>query len=340
MDFTKNRYTPTGPHNPVMKTIVRRTALTSIAILLLLGGTSAAFATSPRTLNMTIPVGGVTNLGTQIYNVSGGVVGYAEVLGQTLDPGATLQYNLVATQIGLRTDGYASVTLTGTTGGVPITMRGTFRIVSSVPGAVIGNSEVPFYFVTDTANVQVTIAGQTQTIPESINIENPYFNPFGMPIVMGSADGYIGIVATYNQGTILWMGSQVTGPLVGTLGSKAVSGTLTLNGGELENLVAGTAQDAGTMSFTGMTPSSLNTNGAYTGSSTIPAPGQNSDCSYTTGIEGTCTETGFQSTGSFTAGSISGSYTTTWSAPAVTFSTSITATVAQSGAQSSNYGQH
>jgi hypothetical protein len=320
-----------------MKTYVRRTALTSIAILFLLGGTSAAFAASPQTINMSIPVGGVTNLGTQVYNVSGGAVGYAEVLGQTVDPGATLQYNLVATQVGLRTQGYASINLVGTTGGVPITMRGTFNIVSSVPGAVIGNSEVPFYFVTDTSNVQVTIGGQTQTIPESINIENPYFNPFGAPIVIGSDDGYIGIVATYNQGSILWMGSQVSGAIVGTLGSTKVSGTMTLNGGELENLVTGSAIDAGTMSFTGMTPSSLNANGLYTGRSTIPAPAPYpaSDCSsYTTGVEGTCTITGFQSTGTFTAGSISGSYTTAWGAPAVSFTTSITATVAHSG----NYG--
>ncbi len=132
--------------------------------------------------------------------------------GRSFNPGATLQYNLIATQTGLTTRGYASLTLSGTTmGGVPITMRGNFNIVGSVPGAVIGNSEVPFYFVTDTSNVQVTIGRQTQTIPESINIENPYFNPFGAPIVIGSNDGYIGIVATYNQGTILWLGSQVTG---------------------------------------------------------------------------------------------------------------------------------
>lgn len=323
-----------------MKTYVRRTALTSIALLFLLGGTSAAFATSPQTLNMSVPVGGVTNLGTQVYNVSGGTVGYAEVLGQTIDPGATLQYNLVATQTGLRTQGYASINLVGTTGGVPITMRGIFNIVTSVPGAVIGNSEVPFYFVTDTSNVQVTIGGQAQTIPESINIENPYFNPFGAPIVIGSNDGYIGIVATYDQGNILWIGSQVTGALVGTLGSTHVSGTATLNSGELENLVTGQAIDAGTITFSGMTPSSLNANGLYTGKSTIPAPGPNSDCSsYTTGIEGTCTITGFQSTGSFTAGPISGSYSTTWGAPAVTFTTTITATVAQIG-NSGHYGHH
>jgi hypothetical protein len=336
MDFAKNGYTTNTVDNPAMKTIFGKTALTSIAIILLLGGTSAAFAASPQPLNLTIPLGGVTNLGSQVYTVSGGTVAYAEVLGQTVDPGAMLQYNLVATQTGLTTKGFASVTLTGTTGGVPITMKGTFNIEGSVPGAVIGNSEVPFYFVTGTSNVQVTIAGHTQTIPESINIENPYFNPFGAPIVIGSNDGYIGIVATYNQGNILWIGSQVTGPLVGTLGSSTpVSGTLSLTSGEFENLVTGTAQDAGTMSFTGMTPSSLDASGFYTGTSTIPPPGPNSDCSsYTTGIEGTCTITGFQSSGTFSAGPISGSYSSTWGAPAVSFTTSITATVATHGGHS------
>ena len=326
-----------------MKTFIRGTALTSIAILFILSGTTAAFAATPQTpqtLNLSIPAGGVTNLGNQVYQVSGGIVGYAEVLGQTLDPGATLQYNLVATQTGLTTKGYASLSLSGTTGGVPITMRGTFNIVSSVPGAQIGNSEVPFYFVTGTSNVQVSIGGQSQTIPESINIENPYFNPFGAPIVMGSNDGYIGIVATYNQGNILWIGSQVSGPLVGTLGTTRVSGTMSLTSGEFENLVTGTAVDAGTMSWSGMTPSSLNANGLYTGKSTIPAPGPDSDCSsYTTGIPGTCTVTGFQSTGNFRTQSISGSYTTTWGAPAVSFTTSITATLYQN-ANSGHYGTH
>jgi hypothetical protein len=328
-----------------MKTSVRKTALTSIAILFILSGATAAFAGTSQPLSMTIPLGGVTNLGNQFYSVSGGAVGYAEVLGQTLDPGATLQYNLVATQMGLTTRGYVSVTLSGTTGGVPISMRGDFAIVSSVPGAQIGNSEVPFYFVTATSNVRVSIAGQTQTIPESINIENPYFNPFGAPIVIGSNDGYIGIVATYNQGNILWIGSQVTGPLVGTLGQNTpVKGTMSLTSNEYENLVTGTAVDAGTMSWTGMTPSSLNVNGFYTGKSTIPAPapalGATSDCSsYTTGIEGTCTITGFQSSGTFRAGSISGSYTTTWGAPAVSFTSTITATVPQGGSSGHSFGQ-
>jgi len=320
-----------------MKTLVRRTALTSIAILFLLGGTTAAFADSPQsqhqsqTLNMTIPTGGVTDLGNQVYAVSGGQVAYAMIAGQTLNPGATIQYRFVANQTGMTTTGSASIRLTGTTtSGASVRVSGEFNITGILAAAVIGQSELPFFFLTDTSNVQMTIAGSPQTLPESLSIESPYFNPFGAPIVMASPDGAIIIAATYTRGSIVWNGSQVTGPLVGTLGTTPVTGTMTLTGGERENLVKGTATDAGTTTFSGMTPTSLNANGSYRGSDTIPTTGT-SDCSAVTGIPGTCTETGFQSSGRFRAGDISGNYTTTWGVPAIGFTSSITATVSQNG---------
>ena len=179
----------------------------------------------------------------------------------------------------------------------------------------------------------MTVAGSPQTIPESLNIESPYFNPFGAPIVIASADGAIAIAATYTQGTIVWTGTQVTGPITGTLGTASVAGTLGLTTSETENLVTGKTTDSGTIQFSGMTPSSLNANGLYSGTSTIPQnpsvpPGQTNpyDCSTLTSIPGTCTETGFQSSGKFTAGLVSGSYTTIWSTPALEFTASITGT--------------
>ena len=102
-----------------------------------------------------------------------------------------------------------------------------------------------------------------------------------------------------------------------------------MTSGELENLVTGSAIDAGTISFSSMTPSSLDAKGFYVGSSTIPTTGT-SDCSASTGIPGTCTETGFQSTGHFTMSGISGSYNTTWGVPALGFSSAVNATVGQS----------
>ena len=322
----------------IMKTLLRSTILTSIAMVFLLGGATAAFADNnqqqTQALSLTVPIGGVTDLGTQIYTVSGGQVAYAEIGGNALNPGASLEYNFVATQNNMNTRGSVSISLSGTTtiGGatVPISMSSHFNINGAVPGAVIGQSELPFVFVTTTSNVQVTVAGSTQTIPESLNIESPYFNPWGGPIVMASTDQAIVIVATYTQGTILWTRTQVSGPVAGTLGaSTPVTGTLTLTSGELENLVKGTAVDAGTITFSGMAPASLNANGFYTGSDTIPLPVGTSgyqygpdgiptgtpavwDCSPYFGIPGTCTETGFQSTGKFTTGGISGAYVTSW----------------------------
>jgi len=328
-----------------MKTLLRSTVLTSIAILFLLGGTTAAFADTTRsqTLSLTVPLGVVTDLGTQVYTVEGGQVAFAEIAGQTLNPGATIQYSFSATQSGTNTNGVASIQLTGTTGSgpaTPVSVSGTFTINGILPAAVIGQSELPFVFSTGTSNVQIAVGGPAQTVPESLSIESPYFNPFGAPIVMASPDGAIVIAATYTQGTILWMGTQVAGPLTGTLGTTQVTGTLILTSGELENLVTGTAIDTGTMKFSGMTPASLNSYGGfYTGSDTIPPPVGTSpypagpaaswDCSPTFGIPGTCTETRFQSTGTFTRGVIYGTYTSTWGVPALEFTSTITASVAQ-----------
>jgi len=210
-------------------------------------------------------------------------------------------------------------------------------------------SALPFFFI-GTSNVQVTMAGTTQTVPETMQIESPYFNPFGAPIVLASADNAIVIAATYTRGTIAWTGTQFAGQIVGLLGTTQVSGVFNMTSSEHENLVTGTANDKGTMSFNSMTPSSLSVKGTYTGSSTIPTT-NTSDCSFLTGIPGTCTETGFQSTGKFwmsqssptasdhesghssgsngNSQSISGSYSGTWGVPALGCLTSITATVSQ-----------
>jgi hypothetical protein len=325
-----------------MKTILRQTALASIAILFLLGGTSAAFASSPQTLSTTM-VGGVSNLGAQIYNVSGGQTAFAMIAGQTINSStAHLQYNFMAIQNGLNTKGFATLRFSGmTTGGVSVSVSGTFVVNSIVPAAELPvgcsancQSALPFFFLGTSSNVQMTVAGSTQTVSETMQIESPYFNPWGAPIVLASTDNSIVIAATYTQGSILWAGTKVSGAMFGTIGTTQASGTFNMTSGELENLVTGRSIDAGTISFNSMTPSSLNVNGVYFGTSTIPTTGT-SDCSASTGIPGTCTETGFQSIGQFTMSGISGSYNTTWGVPALGFSSAVSATVSQHG----NYGQ-
>ena len=326
-----------------MKTFIRRTALTSIAVLFLLSGANAAFASTSQTLSTTM-VGGVSSLGTQVYTVSGGQTAYAVIAGQTINPStANLRYNFIATQSGLNTRGLASLRFSGTTtGGANVTVSGYFSVNNTIPAAELPygcttncNSELPFFFLATSSNVQVTVAGTTQTLPETLQIESPYFNPWGAPIVLASTDNAIVIAATYTQGSILWAGTKVGGAMFGTLGTTPVSGAFNMTSGELENLVTGNAIDAGTISFSSMTPSSLNAKGIYTGTSSIPTTGTY-DCSASTGIPGTCTETGFQSIGHFTMSAISGSYDTTWGVPALGFSSAVSATVGQSW----NSGQH
>jgi hypothetical protein len=326
-----------------MKTIIRRTALTSIAILFLLGGTSAAFASSSQTLSTTM-IGGVSNLGTQVYSVNGGQTAFAMIAGQSINPStANLRYDLMVTQYGLNTKGFATLQFSGTTtGGANVSVSGTFNINSIVPAAELPlgcttncQSALPFFFLGTSSNVRMTVAGTTQTVSETMQIESPYFNPFGAPIVLASTDNSIIIAATYTKGSIMWAGTNVGGVMIGTLGNTKTSGTFNMTSGELENLVTGNSIDAGTISFSSMTQSSLDAKGFYVGTSTIPTTGT-SDCSAMTGIPGTCTETGFQSIGQFTMSGITGSYNTMWGVPALGFSSSVSATVSQH----SSYGQH
>jgi len=148
------------------------------------------------------------------------------------------------------------------------------------------------------------------------------------------------IVATYTQGTILWTGAQVGGYISGTLGSSPVSGTFTQTSTEYENLVAGTAADAGTFQYT-TNIASLNSKGTWTGSDTIPTT-TGIDCTALTGLPMTCTETGFQSTGHFRAGQLSGTYTTAWGIPAYQFTSTATGTVSQTttSGHSGNFWQN
>jgi hypothetical protein len=317
-----------------MKTILRRTVLTSIAILFLLGGANAAFASNSQTLSSTV-IGGVSNLGTQVYHVKGGQTVFAMIAGQMIDPStASLKYSLTVTQNGLTTEGSATLHFSGmTTGGANVSVKGTFDVDSIVPAAMLPmgcttncQSALPFFFLGTSSNVRMTVAGTTQTVPETMQIESPYFNPWGAPIVLASLDSSIVIAATYTPGDIKWTGTTVGGAMLGTLGTTQASGMFNMTSSESENLVTGNSTDKGTISFSSMTPSSLNVKGHYVGTSTIPTTGT-SDCSAMTGMPGTCTETGFQSIGQFTMSGISGSYNTSWGVPALGFSASLTGTV-------------
>jgi len=304
---------------------------------MLLGGTTAAFADSPQTLkaNMT---GAVTNLGTQTYSVGGGQVVYAYIGGYPIDPNSgTIQYFLFAYQSGVTTQGWANVHFSATVGGTPVTVSGSFQIGGADMGAGLPagctttcQEILPFDFI-GSSNVRLTMG--TQTLSETLVVESPYWNPYGGPIYLisetnGVPDGAIAIAATYTQGSILWNGAQTGGYITGSFNGSPVSGTFAQTSSEYENLVTGTATDAGTIQFNTNVPA-LNARGFYTGTDTIPLAGSK-DCSQPL-LPYTCTETGFQSNGNFRAGGMSGTYSTSWGVPAYLFSSTVLATVSQSG---------
>jgi len=301
--------------------------------MMLLGGTSAAFAASPsQTLNATMQ-GAVTNLGNQTYAYSGGQVLAAYIAGNPIDTNTgSIRFSVFANQNGMNTNGFGNIKFSGSVNGMQVSVTGTFGINGEDMGAGLPAgctttcSEVlPFDFI-GSSNVRLTMGGQT--MPETLVVESPYWNPYGGPIYLVSPDQAIVIVASYTQATILWTGAQTAGYISGTLGSTAVSGTFGQTSVENENLVTGTATDTGTIQFN-TNIASLNSRGTYTGTDYIPLAGS-SDCS-PVGLPYTCTLTGFQSQGNFRAAGMSGTYSTSWGVPAYTFVSTVSATVGQTG---------
>jgi hypothetical protein len=332
---------------------LRRSALASVAVLLLLGGGfslvgAAPSATTPLSLTVPSNLGSVQNLGDQTYVVSGGQVAAAAVGGIPLDPGAQVTFSLKAEVEGAHISGSAAFQLRGSVSGAPVSASGVVAITNSLTITQVGGplastcpkagasvcGVLPVLFG-GVASILVTMAGSTAHYLTVLYFENPYFNPFGKPIVIAAVDNAVVIAATYDVGTIQWQGSQVAGPVVGVLGTSThVAGIINLVSTETEDLVAGTAVDHGTISLSSMTPSFLDVTGSYKGTSYIPLPGPQDDCSTLLGFpagSGVCTLTGFDSAGSLAMGGSSvlvvGSYSTIWTVPALAFSSATTAIV-------------
>ena len=220
------------------------------------------------------------------------------------------------------------------------------NLVGAVPADCVSqcNSEIPLLF-TGTATIQ----NGSASITEPVIVENPYWNPFGGPIFITTMDSqaYLGgypslsLVATYSSATILWTGVQLQGFMYGSLGTGTsavqISGAYRTTSTSFENLLTGVETDAGIMTFSSMTPSSLGAVGGFFGKTTIPSDtpigsSGSFDCAPVFGFpEGTCTATGASSSGSFLlfgqGSSIGGTYSTTWSVPSLTTTTTVSASV-------------
>ncbi|MDA4118807.1 MAG: hypothetical protein OK455_10760 [Thaumarchaeota archaeon] len=343
-----------------MAKIFKRGRMAAIAaapvLLLLLSGAQAFAEQNSQQINLGM-TGSILNSGTQIYTNSGGDVVAASILGNQIAlSGAKLDFDVNAIVIGIKASGSANIHLeasTTTSDGktVPVKMEGSIKIQSMLsaepfplgcgqPGTVPAapcTSVVPgFYLGTGTFTTSVGKSTQHVTLP--VALESAFLNPFGAPIVLASSDGgaanpSILIITTYDKANIVWTGVQLGGSVSGT-GSNSAKGSFLLTTSATENLMAGTEKEVGTWVFSQMTPSSLNAKGNFSGNSTLPAGGPGSDCSFLTGIPGTCTITGFHSTGQFTTRTdsnqaLNGKYVTNWGSPAVVFSSSATATLGQ-----------
>jgi len=168
------------------------------------------------------------------------------------------------------------------------------------------------------------------TLP--MEFESAFLNPFGGPIFISSQGGEIFLIATYTSARVIWTGIQLGGSATGSLAGSPVSGGFAMGVSAVEDLKSGSELEVGSIALVGMSPPSLNAAGHFIGRSTIP-PGTACPTPpppYQPFPPGTCQLTGFSSNGLFsmqssTGGSIVGSYSTIWTAPAVAFTSTVTA---------------
>ncbi|MEM3267182.1 MAG: hypothetical protein QXR69_00655 [Conexivisphaerales archaeon] len=264
---------------------------------------------------------------------------YAHFNGQQVSI-SSFHYSLKAKVDGLSAEGMLALTFYGSVDGQTVSVTGG-PVVAMIAGECFPSlstpsngacqpsdtSAIPVFFV---AAGKITYSGST--IPVELIVELGFLNPYKAPLVISTWDGAFVLVSSYDRSQVVWHNVHLAGNLVGSLGSEAVSGSFVQTTNAIENFVTGKENESGSIAFTGMSDSALNGQGRYTGTSIIPTANE-IDCSAITGIPGTCTLTGFNSSGSFTIqteqSTITGKYNVTWSVPAVAFTGSISAMVAE-----------
>jgi hypothetical protein len=340
---------------PIALTLLVGVLLSSSGLLVTHAYSSNPTSSTKQTLSLGLQ-GVITSAGTQSWSLSGGNLVGASFGQEQVPPGANIQYSVQAKVTGLSATGSLQLSVSGTTAdGQSISVTANGQIVGMIPSICFpsysspdanGNcpttdtSAIPAFFEAP-AIVNETLGSTSTITQEVLLVEAPIMNPWSAPIMIGSTDGSINIVATYQTGTAMWSNVQLFATVSGTMNTHQVSGSLVQTTSAYENFVTGNEYEFGTTSFQNMSPSSLNAKGYYWGTSLVPNIG-GYDCSALAGLpEGTCTETGLTSSGSFvmagqsTSGNswfgsgstISGTYAITWPAPSVTFSGTIAATV-------------
>ena len=330
----------------------RRLLLASLLALMLVGS-SAGFAAPPQLLTLSLS-GEIFSSGSQQYSHQGGNVVAASVLGQAVDPQATtFRYSLSASVSGVSVTGLATFDLRSSNGAgdggyghgrhgghgggsSDLEVEGRASLTGMWPGeafplgcsfGVDCTSAIAAAY-TGLADVTVTQSGTVETLSIPMVFESAFLNPGGGPIFMASTGGELVIISTYTQASVVWSGIKMAGIASGSFSGNPISGQFGMGVNAYENLAAGFEIDSGTIAFTQMSNPSLNAYGHFFGRSTIP-PGVS--CPSELGFPpGTCTLTGFSSSGVFSQTTqsnmhIIGKYSTTWEVPAVAFTSSVTA---------------
>jgi len=331
--------------------------LVALPLLLLMMSGTQAFAATAATQQVTLGMSGqISNAGSQVYYNSGGSLAAAFILGNAIDvSSAHVSFNIIATVTGIRASGFAFLHLDGSTmptsgPAQPVEVDALVTISSMLsaepfplgcgePGTVPAapcTSAVPGFYL-GSAQTTISVGKATQHVNLPVALESAFLNPFGAPILFTSSESAtpaIFLVTTYNHANIIWHGVKLAGSVAGT-GSTKATGQFVLTTDAQEDLFAGTEHEyGGSWTFLDMAPSSLNAQGSFSGSSTIPPPGPGSDCSSLTGVPGTCSLTGFVSKGEFDTrttshANLDGSYVTTWAVPALTFTSAVSASLSQ-----------
>ncbi len=320
----------------------------ALLVLLLPFGTGIAAADSGQS-NQTQPValsltGGVTNAGTQTYELRGGQLSVGIVNGSIINPvTSTLRYSMYSVVQGLNTWGISHLMLREQTiRGQNVYVRAWTFINYALPAAELPfgcstacTSEIPAMFVGGSV-ITMSIGGVTQTVQLPVGIESAYLNPFGGNLLISSLDSTtnptISLIANYTVGNIYWQGVQMAGLGASTFGAGE-SGNFAMNVNSAENLFSGVEYDHGTIALTGVGPNGQNIQGTFHGISVVPTKGE-FPCPYSpTGPNfppGTCMMTGLNSTGSMNLFSgnyhIVGAYHTVWNIPSVTFTSTVSGT--------------
>lgn len=306
----------------------------SVLALVLLAGSSIAYASTPVQLNANF-AGGVIDAGNQKYRVEGGTVVLASFLGNPLDPAyLEFEYSLRAEVTGSSVTGRASLELESNEEGSDLEIKGEVDINGAI-GVAVGPSQIPFY-LTGTGTLSVEQDETEQEIDVLMLFESPYWNPFGNPILITTVDSSLVIVTTYTRGTIDWSYVATGAFVFGQLDEQPFSGTFTQIAKAHEDLVAGTEKDSGTITLDGL-PGVGPLSGDYRGESVIPAggtPGGLGCEAFPAELQTlVCTSTALNSTGELKLKGdglkLSGEYVTVWSEPAITFTGTLTASGTQ-----------